>query len=242
MQNDTNSNNSIIFDTVSKIYLSENEKALTDLSFTVHKGEFVCLIGKSGCGKTTALKIVAGLEKQTSGSVQVSDKVSMVFQSGALFPWLSVYENVVLALRSQGVSEEKTRKEAIRYIEMMRLQEFASKYPRNLSGGQRQRVGIARALAVEPEVLLMDEPFSALDAATTHELHEDILEIWASTKKTIFMTSHSIEEAVSLADRIILMKNGVIAKEFVISLPRPRRELALEFSREVMQIRHEFFK
>lgn len=242
MQNDTNSNSAIVFDNVTKIYPPENDRALKDISLTIGQGEFICLIGPSGCGKTTVLKIVAGLEEQTEGGVQKPAHVSMVFQSGALFPWLSVYDNIALAVRAQGASENKTRQQTVKYIEMMRLTDFAAKYPRNLSGGQRQRVGIARALAVEPDVLLMDEPFSALDAATTNELHEDILDIWASTKKTILMTSHSIEEAVSLASRVILMKNGAIAKEFAVSLPRPRRELALEFSHEVMQIRHEFFK
>ena len=235
-------NNIIAFDHVGKIYAPEKETALTDVTFSVARGEFACFIGPSGCGKSTVLKIIAGITRETSGTVMKPENISMVFQSGALLPWLSAADNVALPLRAKGLSEDAAYRTSMKYIELMGLADFAAKYPRELSGGQRQRVGIARALAVDPEVLLLDEPFSALDAKTTEELHEDIVNIWTDTKKTIVMVSHLIEEAVSLAERVILMKNFTIDKVFPISLPRPRREQAEAFSRTVLEIRKEFFK
>ena len=235
-------NDSILFDRVGKVFKPDNETALKDVSFSVARGELVSFVGPSGCGKTTVLKIIAGLEKESSGAVTKPDTVAMVFQSGALLPWLNVYDNVALGIRAQGATETQVRKESAHYIEMMGLEAFIQKYPRELSGGQRQRIGIARALAVNPEVLLLDEPFSALDSKTTDELHADILNIWTKTKKTIVLVSHLIEEAVSLAQRVILMKNFTIERIFPIDLPRPRREQGGEFSKIVQEIRKEFFK
>jgi NitT/TauT family transport system ATP-binding protein len=244
MQNDINLNNKplITFDKVSKIFEPEKDAALRDVSFSVGAGEFVCVIGPSGGGKSTILKIIAGLETASSGTVTKPANVSMVFQAGALLPWLTVFENVALGLKAKRFSESKVRTESLRYIEMMGLAGMESKYPRDLSGGQRQRVGIARALAVDPTILLLDEPFSALDPKTTEELHEDIVKIWQETKKTIVMVSHSIEEAVSLADRVILIKNLTVEKIFTITLVRPRRENEALFAHEVLQVRKEFFK
>ena len=242
MRNDSGLNDIIVFDHVSKIYDPEAETALKDVTFSAEKGEFLCIVGPSGCGKSTILKIMADLEKESSGKVIKPQNISMVFQSGALLPWLSVLDNVALGIRAKGVSEAIAYKESARYVEMMGLEQFVSKYPRELSGGQRQRIGIARALAVDPEVLLLDEPFSALDPKTTDELHKDLVNIWLESKKTIVMVSHSIEEAVTLAQRVILMKNFTIDKVFPISLPRPRKEQGGEFIKTVLEIQKEFFK
>lgn len=232
----------ISFKKVGLTYPGNPLPSLTDVSFDVGQGEFFCIVGPSGCGKSTILKIVANLETASNGEVIKPNRVAMVFQSGALLPWLSVYENIAMGLKAGSAGEKKVQEECAKYIEMTGLQEFINKYPRDLSGGQRQRVGLARALAVNPDVLLLDEPFSALDTATTEELHKDLMKIWHTTKKTIVMISHSIEEAVSLADRIMLMKAGRIEQIFAITLPYPRRELAAEFMHDVQKIRQEFFK
>ena len=231
----------ITFDKVSKIYPG-GSKALADVSFDVADGELFVIVGPSGCGKSTILKIIAGLEKPTTGEVQKPDAVSMVFQSGALFPWLSVFNNIAFGLRVKKVPEKKVQEQCQKYIELVGLSDFAEKFPRDLSGGQKQRVGIARALAVEPKVLLLDEPFSALDTATTEELHRDLIKIWKATKKTIVMVSHSIEEAVNLADRIMLMKAGNVEKIFKVKLPYPRREKEAEFMHDVQNVRKKFFE
>ncbi len=214
---------------------------MADISLSVQTGEFVCLIGASGCGKTTILKIIAGLEKQTAGKVIKPEKISMCFQSGALFPWLSVFENVAMGLRQIGVSGEKLTHEVHKYLSMVNITELREKFPSELSGGQKQRVGIARALSVEPEVLLLDEPFSALDEKTTAELHDDMLKIWKETNKTIVMVSHIIEEAVTLGERVILIKEGKVVEDFKITLPYPRREQEADFAHQVMKIRRAFF-
>ena len=231
----------IILESVSKIYEGVKDEAISDISFDVSDGEFVCLIGPSGCGKTTILKIIAGIESQTTGKVIKPETVAMSFQFGALFPWLTVFENVALGLRQKGISDPDLTHQVHKYLSLMNIAELSQKFPADLSGGQKQRVGIARALAVEPEVLLMDEPFSALDAITTAELHDDIIKIWKETKKTIVMVSHIIEEAVSLGEKVILIKDGKVAEEFKINLPYPRREQEADFAHIVMKIRKVFF-
>ncbi len=244
MPNDSNLNKRpvISFAGVSKIYAVEEGEAIHDVTFSVADGEFLCIIGPSGSGKSTILKIIAGIEKETSGKVSRPDAVAMTFQAGALFPWLNVYDNVAIGLRAKGQSGNAVHREVTHYIAMMGLSELSQKFPAQLSGGQRQRVGIARALAVNPSVLLLDEPFSALDAKTTAELHDDIIKIWRETKKTTIMVSHLIGEAVSLAERIILIKNGTVDSEFSVTLPYPRIEQGADYMREVMKIRKEFFK
>ena len=243
MQNDTSSNNKIIsFDKVTKTYPGNPEPSLKEISFNVNEGEFFCIVGPSGCGKSTALKIIANLESISSGEIKKPADVAMVFQSGALLPWLNIFDNVAFGLKTQGASDKKITDECDKYINLTGLSSFENKYPRELSGGQRQRVGLARALAVSPQVLLLDEPFSALDTVTTEELHKDLYKIWQQTKKTIIMVSHSIEEAVGLADRIMLMKAGSIEKIFEITLPHPRREQEAAFMHDVQKIRKEFFK
>lgn len=241
MPNDSNSNSIIRFDHTGVRY-PEGEVALYGVTFEVKKSEFVCIIGESGCGKSTVLKVIAGLEKPTAGSVRIPTTTSMVFQSGALFSWLTAVDNAALGLTARGMPIARARREAMKSLEMMGMTDFAEKYPRALSGGQRQRIGIARALAVEPEVLLLDEPFSALDAKTTHELHQDLLRIWQQTGTTVVMVSHLIDEAVSLADRVILMKKGTIIHEYSISLPRPRRTGEGHFERQVNEVRTDFFR
>lgn len=232
----------ISFSHVSKTYPPLGAVALQDVNFAIEQGEFFCVVGPSGCGKSTVLKIIAGLDVQNSGEVEKPNHVAMVFQSGALLPWLTVLENVAFGLKATGQPARHIQLESQKYVELMGLKDHANKYPRELSGGQRQRVGIARALVVNTEVLLLDEPFSALDTATTEELHKDLLQIWKATHKTIVMVSHSIEEAVTLADKIMLMKNGHVEQIFPITLPRPRREQQELFIHDVQTIRNRFFK
>ncbi len=241
MRKHTDSNDIIAFEAVSKAY-GTGDAALKDASLSVERGSFTCIIGPSGGGKSTALKIIAGLEEPTSGTVMKPDHVSMVFQSGALMPWLTAGENAALPLEAQGMAADKAAREARKWLRMLGLRGLEGKLPRELSGGERQRVGIARALAVNPAMLLLDEPFAALDPKTTDDLHRDIVDIWKETGKTIVMVSHSIEEAVALSTRILLMKDHVVRKTFDIDLPHPHRAHAVAFSREVAHIRKEFFK
>ena len=232
----------IVFKNVSKIYQHEQKWAVHSVSLSVNAGEFVSVIGPSGCGKTTLLKMIAGIESASTGDVVRPQDVAMTFQLGALFPWLTVFENAAFGLRARGIHGSKLMREVDTQLNAMNMLEFRDKYPSDLSGGQRQRVGIARALAVSPSVLLLDEPFSALDAKTIAGLHDDILAVWRETKKTIIMVSHLIEDAVALAERVILMKDGAIVKEFPITLSHPRHEQGALFMHDVVEIRKEFFR
>lgn len=213
---------SIELKNVTKFYPAETKPAIKDITLVIEDGEFFCLFGPSGCGKTTVLKVIVGLEKPTEGEVIAPEHISMVFQSGALLPWLTVEENTAFGLKMLGGSKEKISRLTREYLEMVKLSNFAQKYPRELSGGQRQRVGIARALATEPQVLLLDEPFSALDPMTTEELHKDLLKIWQQTKITVVMVSHLVEEAVFLSDRIGVIVGGSIKNIIDVPLKRPR--------------------
>lgn len=212
----------ISFKKVNKSYSTESEKAVKDFSLEINQGEFFCFVGPSGCGKSTVLKMIASLEKVTGGQLETPKEVGMVFQSGALFPWLTVKENVKFGLKMKGLPAREIKSRADYYLKMVGLAAFDQKYPRELSGGQRQRVGIARALAVEPRVLLLDEPFSALDPLTTEELHQDLLKIWQETKLTVVMVSHLLEEAIVLADRIGVMLTGSLRGVVEVKLERPR--------------------
>ncbi len=242
MPKNTASNNDIIsFENVSKTY-DGKDVALVGASFAVPHGAFACVIGPSGGGKSTVLKIVAGITEPTAGTVVKPKHVSMVFQTGALMPWLTAIENVAFGLHGKGLSMHRIRSISMKYFKMLGLQGLEEKLPRELSGGQRERVGIARALAVNPHVLLLDEPFSALDPKTTDELHKDIVKIWKETGKTVVMVSHSIEEAVALGTMVVLVKDYTVKRAFDIGLPRPRHEHALPFMREVRHIKKEFFK
>ncbi len=241
MRKHIDSNDIIAFEAVSKIY-GTGDVALESASFSIARGSFTCIVGPSGGGKSTALKIIAGLEEPSSGTVMKPDHVSMAFQSGALMPWLTAQGNAALPLEARGMEGDKAAREARKWLRMLGLRGLEGKLPRELSGGERQRVGIARALAVNPAVLLLDEPFAALDPKTTDELHKDIVGIWRETGKTVVMVSHSIEEAVALSTRVLLMKGHAVRKAFDIDLPHPHRAHALAFSREVAHIRKEFFK
>jgi NitT/TauT family transport system ATP-binding protein len=226
---------------VGKTYPKVERPSLQGINFLALQGEFIILIGPSGCGKSTLIKIVAGLEKASVGEVERPEHVAMVFQSGALFPWLTVAGNLEIVLKAQGLQPGQIKRRIRANLDLVELTSFAAKYPRELSGGQRQRVGIARALAVEPEVLVLDEPFAALDIKTTEMLHQDLLKIWQATHKTIVMVSHSIEEAVTLADRIVLMNAGRIVRTYHLAdMPRPRREQAESFIHQVQAIRRDF--
>jgi NitT/TauT family transport system ATP-binding protein len=216
---------------------------LDDISFSLEAGEFVALVGPSGCGKSTLLRIVNGLVPLTSGQVLykgrqvdgINLECALVFQSFALMPWLSVKANVEMGLEARGVSPEEREKRASFYIDKVGLDGFEEAYPRELSGGMKQRVGFARALAVEPHLLLMDEPFSALDALTAIGLREELLDIWQApdmSVNTIVLVTHIIEEAVELADRIIVLSShpGRVVGDLKIDMPRPRDRRAEGFN------------
>lgn len=219
----------IDFKNVSRVYKSVKVTAISDVTFDVAEGEFFCLVGPSGCGKSTILRLIGGIETQSSGIIEKPGEVSMVFQSGALLPWMTVEENVSFVNKVKKISRMKIEEQTTKYLKMVDLEAFRFRYPRELSGGQRQRVGIARALVVEPKVLLLDEPFSALDPVTTDELHACLLKVWQETGKTIVMVSHSIEEAVLLSDRIAVMKQGGIQEIIEVNLKRPRNAESKEF-------------
>lgn len=227
----------IVLAHVSKSYVKPPVNVVHGLSLSIKSGEFFCLIGPSGCGKSTVIKLMAGIEEPTSGTVRRPERIGMVFQSYALLPWLTVKANVAFAARMQGFDAKKVAAVTEQYLHMVHLEGFAERYPRELSGGQRQRVGIARALAIEPEVLLMDEPFSALDPVMTDQLHQDVLRIWDETKKTIVMVSHNFEEAVLLSDRIGIIRDGRLRQIVDMKLPRPRRQDDAAFTAEVHKLR-----
>jgi NitT/TauT family transport system ATP-binding protein len=208
---------------------------LEDVSFTVEQGEFIAIVGPSGCGKSTLVRIINGIVPATSGQVLYNGRqvdginleCALVFQSFALLPWMTVKANVEMGLEARGVSPEERERIAGVYIDKVGLDGFEEAYPRELSGGMKQRVGFARALAVEPKVLLMDEPFSALDALTAITLREELLDIWHSpdmSVHTLVIVTHIIEEAVELADRILVMSShpGRLAADIRVEIPRPR--------------------
>jgi NitT/TauT family transport system ATP-binding protein len=200
-------------------------QALDRVSLDVAPGEFVCLLGASGCGKSTLLNLIVGLYKISSGTIDVGGRrVALMFQEPALFPWLTVLKNVEMGMRFRGVSAEERRSKAYELLKLVHLEAFASRRPHELSGGMRQRVAIARALSQEADVLLMDEPFGALDAMTRDVLHDEIEAIWARTGLTVLFVTHNVREAVRLGDRVVLLSSrpGRVVAEFPIEIPRPR--------------------
>lgn len=222
---------------------------LDHVHFEIYPGEIVALLGKSGSGKSTLLRIIAGLIKTSSGEVlfhqqpihQPVPGLTMVFQHFALLPWLTVLENVELGLEAQGIKKAERRKRALKTIDIVGLDGFESAYPKELSGGMSQRVGIARALVVDPELLLMDEPFSALDVLTAENLRGDLINIWQSGEtniKSILIVTHNIEEAAFLADRIIIFANdpGYVATEIKVDFPHPRNQQDEKFRQLVDQV------
>jgi sulfonate transport system ATP-binding protein len=199
--------------------------ALDNVSLTVARGEFVCILGASGCGKSTLLNVIAGLDRPTLGTVACAGDPSFMFQEAALFPWLSVERNVELPLRLHRVPATIRRARVADLLELVQLTSFARRQPHELSGGMRQRVALARALAHDAEVLLMDEPFGALDAMTRDVLHDELERIWLTTGRTILFVTHNVREAARLGDRIILLTSrpGRVAEAFPVDIPRPRR-------------------
>jgi NitT/TauT family transport system ATP-binding protein len=214
--------------------------ALKDISLTVEAGQFVCLVGASGSGKSTLLNLLSGLEQPTEGQVDTGGgRVALMFQEPALMPWLTALGNVLLPVRIRGkLSEEAAHEEARRLLTMVGLREFTRKRPHELSGGMRQRVALARALAQEAEVLLMDEPFGALDAITRDLLHEELEQIWRNRRMTIIFVTHNAREAVRLGDRVIVMTSrpGRVAADIAIDLPRPRRSDSAELAEFAYEI------
>ena len=215
----------VVLDGVTKVY-GRSIVALDKLSLTVARGEFVCLVGASGCGKSTLLSIVSGLDSATAGSVETFGRhPALMFQEPALFPWLTVATNVELALRLRGVGREERRRRVAELLDVVSLGDFANKRPHELSGGMRQRVALARTLGQDSDVLLMDEPFGALDAMTRDVLHDELERIVRERALTVIFVTHNVREAARLADRIVLLSSrpGRVVEEFQVAIPHPRR-------------------
>jgi NitT/TauT family transport system ATP-binding protein len=228
-------------DGVSKQYGSGSSAllALDRVSLTVGQGEFVCLLGASGCGKSTLLSLVAGLDAISGGTLDTGGRrVSLMFQEAALFPWLSVAGNVELPLRLNGVPRAERKRRAEELLEVVRLKGFGHKRPHELSGGMKQRVALARALAQDADILLMDEPFGALDAMTRDILHDELERIWRERELTVLFVTHNVREAVRLGDRVILLSSrpGRVIEDFGIKTERPRRIDSPEVSSQAAEI------
>ena len=232
----------LTLDRVSKSYQGVNGariRALQNANLSIATGEFVCLVGRSGCGKTTTLRLIAGLDKACSGEIRLngrpikgpSPRRCVVFQKYTLFPWRTVLSNIAFGLEHRGIPRRRRREIAARYLALVGLNVCARAYPYELSGGMQQRVAVARALAADPEILLMDEPFGALDAQTRNVLQDELVKIWREDRKTILFVTHSITEALYLADRIVVMQSAPGRIQSVLSndLPRPRKKSSSEF-------------
>ena len=234
---------------VGKIYPGKQEpvEALRDIDFTCEAGDFVCLLGRSGCGKSTLLQLMAGLEAPTAGQIAVAGRelhgpspdAAIVFQDHGLFPWMTVQKNVEFNMKARGTPAAERKRIAAHFIAMTSLTGFEGRYPHELSGGMRQRVGIARALTTDPKALLMDEPFGALDAQTRGNLQDELLQIWEKQRTTVLFVTHSIDEALLLADRILVFspRPGRIAADIKVDLPRPRAPQSDAFSALASELR-----
>ncbi|MGL5205952.1 MAG: ABC transporter ATP-binding protein [Acidaminococcaceae bacterium] len=226
----------LVIDGVSKNFANAHGQKLTvleDINLTVAEEEFVALVGPSGCGKSTLLNLTAGLLEPSSGSIYFTETaadqvpaVGIVFQETGLFPWRSVYDNIAFGLEAAGIPRNEQKEQISHYIDMVGLSGFEEAFPHHLSGGMRQRVGIARALVIKPDILLMDEPFSALDAQTRTIMQEELVALWEKTHLSTLYVTHNIQEAVLLADRVVLLSRrpGRINKILTIDIPRPERE------------------
>lgn len=234
---------------------NEVTQALSHVDFTISSGEFVCLLGPSGCGKTTLLRCIANLQDPTEGSISIGGETpkelrenreyGMVFQQPVLFDWRTVQSNVMLPLEIMGVPRPKRFEKSEKMLDMVGLSDYMDMYPYQLSGGMQQRVGIARALSMNPKILLMDEPFSALDEFTREKLQEDVLKIWRKTNKTVVFVTHSIPESVFLSDKVVVLSPhpGRVSSIIDIDLPRPRTKemrTSPEFNAKVAEIRDSF--
>lgn len=230
---------SLVIKNLCKTFAGDTAPTLQDINFEIADGEFVCVVGRSGCGKSTLLNLVAGLDKPSSGEILLDGKPvtgpgadrTVMFQEHGLYPWLNVIENVKFGMQLCGVPKEEQEERAKRYLDMVNLWEYKDYPIHQISGGMRQRTALARALTMDSQILLMDEPFSALDKQTSNNLREELQDIWMETKKTIFFITHSVEEAIYLSDRVVVLspeEKGV--REIVENeLPRPRQVYSSEF-------------
>jgi NitT/TauT family transport system ATP-binding protein len=226
---------SLVVEGVSKRFKTKYNKtsALENINLEFNNGEFVSILGPSGCGKSTLLNLIAGLEKSTEGKIILNGKEvkgagpdrAVMFQESALFPWLNVIHNVEFGMKMAGINEKERREKALKYLKMVHLTKFQNSYIHELSGGMRQRVALARALTLDSEILLMDEPFAALDSQTKSILQGELQQVWLETKKTIIFVTHNIEEAVLLSDRVIVMSAnpGKVKKIINVQIARPRK-------------------
>ena len=232
----------IVVTGVNKIFRTDDRElvALKDINLEIPRGQFTCLLGPSGCGKSTLLNAVAGFAPPTSGTIYADGKLvtapgperGMVFQEYALFPWMTVEDNIGFGLEIKGMARPEIRQRVDALLKMLSLSDFKARFPKDLSGGMRQRVAIARVLALDSPIMLMDEPFGALDALTRRNLQDELLRIWAELKKTILFVTHSIEEAIYLADRIVVMtyRPGTVKRDIIVDLPRERDPASPEFN------------
>lgn len=226
---------------VGKAFVDSNDDVLNDVNLTVEQGEFICVVGKSGCGKSTLLNLIAGLEMPTTGTILMNGKPVtgpgaervVMFQEHALYPWLTVEKNIKFGMEIAKIPKEVQQEKCDRYLKMVHLEEYRNHHIHQLSGGMRQRVSLARALVLDSDILLMDEPFSALDKQTSNHLRKELQDIWVETNKTVLFITHSVEEAVYLGTRVVVMSpetQGI--KEIVeIDLKRPRHVYDEEFTR-----------
>ena len=227
---------------VHKVFKTDSREvvALKEINLDIPQGQFVCLLGPSGCGKSTLLNAVAGFSLPSSGTITADGKLvtgpgperGMVFQEYALFPWMTVEKNIAFGLEIKGMDHSAITAKVDELLAMLSLSDFRHRFPKDLSGGMRQRVAIARVLALDSPIMLMDEPFGALDALTRRNLQDELLRIWSELKKTIIFVTHSIEEAIYLADRIVVMtyRPGTVKRDLVVDLPRMRDPAAAEFN------------
>jgi NitT/TauT family transport system ATP-binding protein len=223
-----------------------NVKALEDVNLRVRQGEFVTLVGATGCGKTTLLNLIAGLDTPDEGSVHLGeglrfgDNIAHVFQHYTLFPWRTTVSNVSFGLQMRGVRRAKRHSQAASLLDKVGLRDFENAYPHELSGGMRQRAAIAQTLAIEPKLLLMDEPFGAVDDSTRTELQKMLIDLWREDRTTVIFVTHNIDEAILLGSRVLVFSNrpGKVAYEFKVDLPQPRNRVTKEFTELFIQIRH----
>jgi NitT/TauT family transport system ATP-binding protein len=239
----------LTIENLNKTYISHGleTSALVDINLQIKEGEFVCLLGPSGCGKSTLLKIIAGLIPATSGRISINGKPvsgpgperAVVFQDYALFPWMTVRDNVEFGLEARRLPLAERREVSKRLLKVVGLSDFAERFPHQLSGGMKQRVSIARALAVDPSLLLMDEPFGALDAQTRQLLQDELLRIWREYRKTVVFVTHSIEEAIYLSDRIVVMtaRPGRVKQIVMVPETRPRDMASVDMNRRQREVR-----